>query len=79
MKHARRVVGPSTVLAGNLDPMILYGRPQNIESAVKQCIMEAGIEGRHVLNLGHGVELDTPEDAVRCVVEAARKYSMVHK
>jgi uroporphyrinogen decarboxylase len=77
MAHARRVAGPRIVLAGSVDPMVLYGGCGKIEAAVKECVHQAGLGGRHVLNLGHGVEQDTPEDAVRCFVEATRKHSTV--
>jgi uroporphyrinogen-III decarboxylase len=50
--------------------MVLYGTEANIQEAVRRCITQA--KGKHVLNLGHGVEQDTPEEAVACFVEAAR-------
>lgn len=74
MKHARDVAGDKLVLAGNVDPMILYGKESNIEAAVARCIEQGGKKG-HVLNLGHGVEKDTPEAAVAAFVNAARKFS----
>ena len=75
MKHARSIVGESTVLAGNVDPMVLYGSERDIQAAVQRCITEAGTGQGHVLNLGHGVEQDIPESAVQCFVQAARAYS----
>jgi uroporphyrinogen-III decarboxylase len=69
-----RSVAPNTVLAGNVDPMVLYGTEKNIKSAVEQCIRQA--HGKHVLNLGHGVEKDTPESAVAAFVKAAREVSV---
>ncbi len=70
MERARKIAGPSHVLQGNVDPMVLYGSEQDIRTAVKDCIAQAG--GRHVLNLGHGVEKDTPEYAVEVFVDAAK-------
>ena len=75
MKHARSIVGESTVLAGNVDPMMLYGSERGIQAAVQRCLAEAGTGQGHVLNLGHGVEQDIPESAVQCFVQAARAYS----
>lgn len=77
MQQARAVAGPSTVLAGNVDPMVLYGSEAGIRAAVSSCIDQAGRGGRHVLNLGHGVEKDTPEHAVQLFVDAARELSTV--
>ena len=70
MAHARTVAGKNMVLAGNVDPMILYGSEQNIKKAVTKCIKDA--KGKHVLNLGHGVEKDTLESSVAAFVNAAR-------
>lgn len=70
MAHARRVVGESRILQGNVDPIVLYGSEERIFSAVEEVLREAG--GRHVLNLGHGVEKDTPESAVAAFVNAAK-------
>eukprot|EP00598_Pedospumella_elongata_P013232 CAMPEP_0185000208 /NCGR_PEP_ID=MMETSP1098-20130426/67570_1 /TAXON_ID=89044 /ORGANISM="Spumella elongata, Strain CCAP 955/1" /LENGTH=363 /DNA_ID=CAMNT_0027527347 /DNA_START=112 /DNA_END=1203 /DNA_ORIENTATION=+ len=77
MQQARAVVGADTVLTGNVDPMVLYGSEANIRSAVGKCIEQAGRGGKHVLNLGHGVEKDTPEHAVQIFVDAARELSAV--
>ena len=76
MLHARSTAGPATVLQGNVDPMVLYGTETQIRSAVRECIRQAG-SSKHVLNLGHGVEKDTPEEAVRIFVDAAREFSAV--
>lgn len=77
MQQARAVAGADTVLTGNVDPMVLYGSEANIRSAVGKCIEQAGRGGNHVLNLGHGVEKDTPEHAVQIFVDAARELSAV--
>ena len=77
MTTARQIAGPDRVLAGNIDPIVLYGSKQNIRSAVEQCIRDAG--GHHVLNLGHGVEKDIDESAVQTLVDAVRDASTVHR
>lgn len=75
MQHARHVAGNERVLCGNVDPMILYAGDDNIKTAVRRCIEEAG--GKHVLNLGHGVEKDTTEHAVATFVDTARAISVL--
>jgi len=70
METARRIAGKDRVLAGNVDPMVLYGSEANIKKAVQKCILES--KGKHVLNLGHGVEKDTLESSVAAFVNAAR-------
>ena len=42
------------------------------EAAVEQCIERAGGPGSHILNLGHGVVPQTPEDAVEVFIEKAK-------
>ena len=74
MSRARQIVGPKTVLTGNVDPILLYTKKQNIEDAVKNCIHQAG--GKHVLNLGHGVEKDTQEEAVATFVNACTSIKL---
>lgn len=73
MATARRIVGPDRVIAGNIDPMVLYGSTTTITNAVKTCIDGAG-KRKHVVNLGHGVEKDTTEEAVETLVNAVKEY-----
>lgn len=76
MKSAREAVGPNVVLAGNVDPMLLYGSKKTIQDAVKTCIQQAN--GKHVFNLGHGVEKDMSEEAVEILVNAAKETKLTH-
>lgn len=75
MATARRVAGPGKVLAGNVDPMVLYGSRPTIEAAVATCLEQA--RGKHVLNLGHGVEKDTTEEAVEILVNAVKSHRVL--
>ena len=75
MTHAKNVAkGSNKVLAGNVDPMVLYGSDENIRKAVADCIHEAN--GQHVLNLGHGVEKDIPEENVATFVAACKEIKI---
>jgi uroporphyrinogen-III decarboxylase len=67
MAHARKVA-PNTVLAGNTDPITLYGKEEDIRAAARLCISQ----GCDVLNLGHGVEKDTKEESVAAFVDEAK-------
>ena len=51
---------------------VLLGPHAGIEAAVEQCIERAGGPGSHILNLGHGVVPQTPEDAVEVFIEKAK-------
>lgn len=48
---------------GNVDPVVLFASEDAIEAAVRDCVAKAGQRG-HVLNLGHGVLVGTPEESV---------------
>jgi len=61
---ARKTLGESMKVQGNIDPTVLFGGDDAIESAVETCISKAGGAGKHILNLGHGVLQGTPETAV---------------
>jgi uroporphyrinogen decarboxylase len=48
---------------GNVDPTVLFCGEAAIEAAVRDVLRKAGGRG-HILNLGHGVLVGTPEEAV---------------
>ena len=58
---------------GNLDPSYLFGDPEFVREQTEAVIDAAGPEG-HILNLGHGVDKDTPVESVRAFVETAKSY-----
>ena len=72
MAQARATLGPDARVQGNVDPAVLLGPHAGIEAAVEQCIERAGGPGSHILNLGHGVVPQTPEDAVEVFIEKAK-------
>ncbi len=75
MQQAREVVGNKRVLQGNIDPMVLYGSESNIRRAVRECI-DQGKTGGLVVNLGHGIEKDTPVQAVEIMVDEVKQYKI---
>ena len=58
---------------GNLDPSYLYGDPAFVRKRTRELLERAGPAG-HILNLGHGVDSDTPVESVRAFVETATEY-----
>ncbi len=66
-QHGQRVS-----LQGNFDPAALSLPPDQIQSEVMQ-LLEAGRAARgHILNLGHGVQPQTPVEGVEAFVRAAQ-------
>lgn len=75
MSDARRRLGPDTVLQGNVDPSILAtGNPEAIREAVRETVRQA--DGPLILNLGHGVIKETPEEAVAVFCDAAKSMTL---
>lgn len=56
--EARRRVGDKVSLQGNMDPALLYAKPERIRQEVAAILEGYGPGPGHVFNLGHGV---TPE------------------
>jgi uroporphyrinogen decarboxylase len=69
---AARRTHPTLVFQGNVDEEILRaGTPQLVEDAVRACL-RAGGGHRHVVNLNHGVDKDTPVANFEAFVRAAK-------
>jgi len=73
IERARNELG-DTPVQGNLDPALLYGEPGEVKARTKAVIEAAGDHG-HILNLGHGVDRNTPVENVAAFFEAAQEYS----
>ena len=75
MADARRRLGKISV-QGNVDPTVLFAPEAAIREAVRECCQKAGPTG-HILNLGHGVLVGTPEEGVAAFFDAARNHKYV--
>lgn len=63
MAEARQRIGIDRAVQGNVDPAVLFGTPETIEKRILDTVQKAG-NHKHILNLGHGVLIGTPEPAV---------------
>lgn len=72
IQSAKESLGPSKVIQGNVDPMILFAPENVIRETVKKCIDDTGGK-RHILNVGHGVAQGTPEENVGLFCQLARE------
>ncbi|MFB6220553.1 MAG: uroporphyrinogen decarboxylase [Halolamina sp.] len=72
MAAARAELG-DTPVQGNLDPSLLFADPETVRERTAEIIRAAGPEG-HILNLGHGVNRDTPVEGVEAFVETAQEW-----
>lgn len=56
---------------GNMDPGVLFGSKDTITQRILETVKSA--EGtRHIMNLGHGVLVGTPEENVAHFFEVAK-------
>lgn len=72
MAEARQRLGPEMKVQGNIDPGVLFGSQEFIRERILDTVRKAG-KGGHILNLGHGVLVGTPEDNVRFFFETAKQ------
>jgi uroporphyrinogen decarboxylase len=73
MREAREQLGGVPV-QGNLDPSYLLGDEEFVRQQTEAVIEKAGPEG-HILNLGHGIDRETPVENAKAFVETAEEWS----
>jgi uroporphyrinogen decarboxylase len=71
LAEARRKLGRTVALQGNVDPSKLLGPVEEIRRAAREAIEKTGGAG-HILNLGHGILPTTPVENARAFVEAGK-------
>jgi uroporphyrinogen decarboxylase len=71
---AWEVVGEERALQGNLDPAVLLGPWERVESGALDVLQRAGGRPGHVFNLGHGVLPQTDPDVLTRLTQLVRGY-----
>jgi len=73
--EGRAQMGPSQVLAGNIDPVRVLrdGSPASVTAAIAECHRQAG--PRYIVGAGCEVPRDTPPENVRALVRYAQTLS----
>ena len=72
---ARRIVGESKTLQGNLDPCVLYGSNKLIENETIK-MLKSFKSHRHIVNLGHGVYPDIDPEKVKVFIKTIKNYEL---
>lgn len=72
---ARARTGGRVALQGNLDPAVLYARPERIREEVKRVLDSFGHGHGHVMNLGHGITPDVPPEHAAAFIAAVHELS----
>lgn len=71
MADGRRRLGNDISIQGNVDPAYLFSTLPALTDEIQRVVKCAGPRG-HILNLGHGVLVGTPEEAVSHFFDVAR-------
>ena len=73
--QARKRIGQTCALQGNMDPSILYASPTVIRAEVGNILDGFGAGNGHVFNLGHGITPEVNPDHVNAFVDAVHELS----
>lgn len=71
MAEGRRRLGSDVAVQGNVDPGVLFGSKEFITKRIHDTVRKAGSD-KHILNLGHGIVVGTPEENVAHFFEVAK-------
>ena len=72
---ARRRVGQQVALQGNMDPAVLYAKPDVIRHEVQNILTSFGKGTGHIFNLGHGITPGVDPDNAGVFFEAVHELS----
>lgn len=71
MGEGRKRLGSEIAVQGNVDPGVLFGSKQFITNRIIDTVKKAG-KKKHILNLGHGIKVGTPEENVAHFFDVAK-------
>lgn len=71
----RNATKGKVALQGNMDPCVLYAKPEVIRQQVKTILQQYGQGSGHIFNLGHGILPDTPVEHAIAFVQAVKEES----
>ncbi len=78
IKKIKDDYGNQMCLIGNVDSsgVMSFGKPEEVEEAVKQCIKVASIGGGHILATDHSFHKGIPLENVYAFINAGKKYGL---
>jgi uroporphyrinogen decarboxylase len=78
LTQARKQVGASVALQGNMDPQFLLKLPAEIRNEVARILQAYGNGPGHIFNLGHGITPDIAPENVAVLVDAVHELSRAY-
>jgi uroporphyrinogen decarboxylase len=76
--QARNRVGSRVALQGNMDPSILYAKPERIRAEVAGILAAYGTGDGHVFNLGHGITPEVDPENAGVFINAVHELSAMY-
>jgi uroporphyrinogen decarboxylase len=64
---------PNAILQGNIDPVLLFSKPEAVASATRGLVAKMKQHhggSKNIVNLGHGIMVGTPPENVKAMVDA---------
>lgn len=74
IENTRRILGDQFAVQGNMDPMILFADPEFIRERTLAMIEVNHDQPGYIVNLGHGINKETPVDHVKVFVDTVKSY-----
>lgn len=74
LSEACKLFGPITVLQGNLDPVMLFSKPEIIRQEAKKILDAMAQRDGFIFNVGHGILPETPVDHVMALVDFVKGW-----
>ena len=74
LQRAYAQVGDIVRLQGNLDPTVLLTDPERIHAAVHTMLSQVPAGRPHLVNLGHGILKQTPQENAKAFIDAAQSF-----
>jgi uroporphyrinogen decarboxylase len=72
LERVRQII-PGKTLQGNLDPAALLGTPETLERDALR-VLNSGLGGAHVFNLGHGIFRQTNPDMLARLIDVVHGF-----
>ncbi len=66
---------PGAAIQGNYDSTLLLGPKDNAVARAQALLRAAGPKPGYIFNLGHGIQVGTPTETVKAVVDAVHAFS----
>jgi uroporphyrinogen decarboxylase len=70
-----RARAPGVAVQGNYDSTLLLGPKENAAARAVAMLKAAGPQPGYIFNLGHGIQVGTPTESVKAVVDTVRAFS----